>query len=82
MCISRKHLEFLVERNERDHDAELIGYETHLRFEDQSERCLECPLFDNGKQKDMYEECRVRILRFFISGRRDDEKRLATAPAQ
>ncbi|MDF1562168.1 MAG: hypothetical protein P1V51_03945 [Deltaproteobacteria bacterium] len=77
MCISRQHLTYLVDRNEEDYERGNIGYETHVRFVDQSTRCETCTLLDNGRQGDMMEECRLRILRFFIAGRRDDERRLS-----
>ncbi len=77
MCLSREHLAFLEARNEEDYEQGRIGYETHVRFADQSSRCAGCDLLDNGRQGDMLEECRLRILRFFISGRQDDERRLA-----
>ncbi|RMG11102.1 MAG: hypothetical protein D6729_18475 [Deltaproteobacteria bacterium] len=74
MCIARRHLDYLVARNEEDRAAGRIGYETHLRFEDLAERCRECPLLDNGRQGDMYEECRIRLLRYFVAARRDDSR--------
>jgi len=77
MCLTREHLELLTARNEEDYSAKRIGYETYIRFGDQSERCEGCPLLSNGVQGDMFEECRLRLLRFFIAGRRDDELRLS-----
>ena len=77
VCISRSHLTFLGRSNEEDYAAQRIGYETWVRFTDQAERCRECPLLENGAQGDMFEECRVRLLRFFISAKRDDAERLA-----
>ena len=77
MCISREHLVYLADRNEEDYAVGRIGYETHIRFDDQASRCERCELLGNARQGDMMEDCRLRILRFFIAGRRDDEKRLA-----
>jgi hypothetical protein len=76
MCIARKHLDFLDERNERDYKAGDIGYETYVRFADHVHQCRQCDLLDNGRQGDIYDECRVRILRYFISAKRDDMRRL------
>jgi len=77
MCLSTAHLKFLEESNETDHAAGRASYETYVRFTDQAERCWECPLRDNGVQGDMFEACRVRLLRFYIASKRDDAVRLA-----
>lgn len=79
VCISRSHLAFLERSNEEDYAAGRIGYETWVRFSDHAERCWECPLLENGVHGDMFEECRVRLLRFFISAKRDDAERLVKA---
>lgn len=82
MCLTRDHLQFLDETNEADYAAERIGYETYVRFQDQHDRCVECPLLDNGRQGDMYEDCRVHFLRFYISAKRDDDRRYQTMREQ
>ena len=74
MCISRAHLDYLVARNESDYAAGRIGYETHVRFDTLAEQCRACPLMDNGRQGDMYETCRVQLLRYFVAARRDDSR--------
>jgi hypothetical protein len=82
MCISRTHLDYLEERNETDFREKRIGYETYVRFADQSRRCWECPLMDNGLQGDMLEECRLRMLRYFVAAKRDDAQRGPPSPAE
>ena len=77
MCISRVYLDYLDVVNEEDYKAARIGYETYVRFADHSLQCRQCELLDNGKQGDIYDECRIRALRFFVSAKRDDAKRLA-----
>ncbi len=76
MCISSRHLEFLETTTKAEYEAGRLGYETWVRLEDQAERCWECPLRDNGQQGDMFEACRVRLLRFHIATKRDDARYL------
>ncbi|MFW5878388.1 MAG: hypothetical protein ACOCVR_01085 [Myxococcota bacterium] len=75
MCVSRRHLALLEAQNEEHFRKGLIGYETYVRFADQSRRCWECSLMDNGRQGDMLDECRLRMLRYFVSAKRDDAER-------
>lgn len=77
MCISRANLDFLDVANERDYKSGKIGYETYVRFADHALQCRQCELLDNGKQGDIYDECRVRVLRYFVAAKRDDAKRIA-----
>lgn len=76
MCISRKNLDYLDVCNEQDYRSGKIGYETYVRFADHALQCRQCELLDNGKQGDIYDECRTRVLRFFVAAKRDDAKRL------
>ena len=75
MCVSRRHLAYLEGKNEDHFREKLISYETYVRFADQSRRCWECPLMDNGLQGDMLDECRLRMLRYFVAAKRDDAER-------
>ncbi len=80
MCLKREHVAFLEAANERHYAEARIGYETYIRFEDQATRCRACELCENGRQGDMLEACRVSFLRFFISMKRDAEKRRKGLP--
>jgi hypothetical protein len=82
MCISRKHLAFLEAQNERDYMDEKITSETHLLFNEHRGHCQGCDRLDNGVQGDLYDECRLRILRYFVSAKRDDTERLVPMPTR
>lgn len=82
MCMSRKHVDYLDVANEQHYREERVGYETYIRFADLSMRCRSCDLCDNGKHGDILEECRVGFLRFFVSMKRDAEKRLKLKQAE
>jgi hypothetical protein len=71
MCLSRKVVAFLERSNERDFDGGRASYETYARFCDIVGRCRSCRLFDNGVYGDMYGECRLHVLRVFVSMKRD-----------
>lgn len=75
MCVSRRHLVYLETKNEDHFRDGLIGYETYVRFADQAQRCWDCSLMDNGVQGDMLDECRLRLLRYFVAAKRDDAER-------
>jgi hypothetical protein len=76
MCISRKHLDFMSGINDGHYKAGRIGYETYIRFAEHAGICQKCELLDNGTQGDIFNECRVRVLRYFVSAKRDDAARL------
>jgi hypothetical protein len=71
MCLSRKVVDFLDQSNERDFRAGRASYETYVRFSDIVERCRSCELYDNGRHGDMQGECRLHVLRVFVSMKRD-----------
>ncbi len=71
MCLSRKVVDYLEQSNERDFRAGRASYETYVRFNDIIDRCRGCELFDNGKHGEMVGECRMHVLRVFVSMKRD-----------
>lgn len=73
MCLDRKHVDYLQRTNETDFREGKISYETYVRFVDITERCAQCDLCGNGLQGDILSECRVHLLRLFISMKRDAE---------
>lgn len=71
MCLSRKVVDYLEQSNERDFRAGRASYETYVRFCDIVERCRRCELFDNGRHGEMLGECRMQVLRVFVSMKHD-----------
>lgn len=82
MCLARKHVDFLGRTNEIDFQQRKISYETYIRFCDVLERCRGCDLCDNGEQGDILGDCRVHVLRMFISMKRDSERLYAERRAR
>ncbi|MGI5862666.1 MAG: hypothetical protein ACOX6T_11495 [Myxococcales bacterium] len=76
MCLETKHLDYLERTNEADFREKRISYETYIRFADLIDRCRCCDLCDNGEHGDILGECRIHLLRLFISMKRDAERRL------
>jgi len=73
MCLKRKHVEYLGRTNEEEYRQRKISYETYVRLCDIVERCELCDLFDNGVYGDIHSECRIHIVRLFVSMTRDAE---------
>jgi hypothetical protein len=71
MCLSRKVIDYLERSNERDFRAGRASYETYVRFGDIVDRCRSCDRFDNGRHGEMLGECRMHVLRLFVSMKRD-----------
>ncbi len=74
MCLSRKVVDYLDRSNERDFSGGRASYETYVRFCDIVDRCRACARFDNGAYGDMLGECRLHVLRVFVSMKRDVEQ--------
>jgi hypothetical protein len=74
MCLSRKVVDYLERSNERDFNGGRASYETYVRFCDIVDRCHACERFDNGAYGDMLGECRLHVLRVFVSMKRDVEQ--------
>ena len=81
MCLSRKHVEYLERSNEDDYQQRRVSYETYVRFCDITQRCQECDLLDNGTHGDILGDCRLHLLRLFISMKRDAEQTAKTRQA-
>ena len=67
MCLGSKHLDYLERTNEADFREKRVSY---------IDRCRCCDLCDNGEHGDILGECRIHLLRLFISMKRDAERRL------
>ncbi len=73
MCLTKRHVTYLEESNEREFRAGKISYETYVRFCDIVDRCQGCELMNNGMHGDIMGECRLHFLRVFVSMKRDGE---------
>ena len=82
MCLSQKHVEFLLRTNEVDLHKGTISFESYAKLLSVVERCADCDRCDNGQFGDILPECRVHFLRIFMSMKRHTEQLLAQRRAR